>query len=40
MKPQNDTDNFTIEWRVGAGVGNTIQGDDSTFTINFLLEQQ
>jgi predicted ribosomally synthesized peptide with SipW-like signal peptide len=33
------TDDFVLPWRIGSGVGNTIQGDSANCTITFTLEQ-
>jgi len=35
----NDSDNFTIEWRIPTTVGNSIQGDSANFTVTFTLQQ-
>lgn len=32
-------DDFTVSWRIGSAVGNSIQGDDVSFNIMFTLEQ-
>lgn len=33
------SDLFVIQWRIGTGVGNSIQGDSANFSITFTLEQ-
>lgn len=33
------SDDFTVSWRIGLAVGNSIQGDDVSFNITFTLEQ-
>lgn len=32
-------DDFTVGWRIGTAVGNSIQGDDVSFNVTFTLEQ-
>lgn len=34
-----DTDDFSAVWRIGAEVGNSIQGDEVNFDVTFTLEQ-
>lgn len=33
------SDDFTVNWRIGSAVGNSIQGDDVSFGVTFTLEQ-
>lgn len=33
------SDDFTVNWRIGSAVGNSIQGDDVSFNVTFTLEQ-
>ena len=39
LMSSGDSDDFAAAWRIGSGVGNSIQGDDAGVDISFTLEQ-